>query len=411
MNRKLRADAESIVRYAIEAVKPDEAVHRALKQVPLSDRMYLVAVGKAAWQMAAAAVAELEIPLRDGIVITKYGHAIGTIPGVRIFEAGHPVPDGNSYAATQAVLSMTENLTEADTVLFLLSGGGSALFEMPRVEPEILQEVTKKLLTGGAEIAEINTIRKRLSFVKGGRFAAHCAPAKIEAVILSDVLGDAEDVIASGPAAADPATAEDAKRIAARYGVDGSLQVRLLLEEETPKSVPNVHSQIIGSVRQLCSAAEQEAKRLGYDCIFLSDRLNGEASDTGRELARELLRYRGSGRKIALLAGGETIVHVTGKGLGGRNQELALAAAQVLDGISGAALISAGSDGTDGPTDAAGGYVDGDTVAALREKGMDIKAYLADNDAYHALGAVDGLLFTGPTGTNVNDVTVGLICE
>ena len=361
--------------------------------------------------MAAAAVQELIEPPCDGIVITKYGHAMGQLPGVRIFEAGHPVPDENSYLATQEVLRMTEKLTQADTVLFLLSGGGSALFEKPLVEAETLQEITRKLLAGGADITQINTIRKRLSAVKGGRFAAHCAPAKIEAVILSDVLGDPVDVIASGPAAADPATAEDAKEIASRYGVDGFSQVRQLLEVETPKEVPNVHTQIIGSVRQLCAAAEMEAKKLGYECIFLSDCLNGEASDTGRELARELLRYDGSGRKIALLAGGETVVHVKGKGLGGRNQELALAAAQILDGNDHAALISVGSDGTDGPTDAAGGYVDGDTVSALREKGLDIEAFLADNDAYHALGAVDGLIITGPTGTNVNDVTVGLISK
>ena len=409
MNRQLRADAEKIVRSAIEAVKPDEAVCRALKNAALSDRVYLVGVGKAAWQMAAAAVRGLKKPLQDGIVITKYAHTMGEIPGVRIFEAGHPVPDENSYKATQAVLDMTSGLTEADTVLFLLSGGGSALFESPLVEPEVLQEITRQLLAGGADITQINTIRKRLSAVKGGRFAAHCAPAKIEAVILSDVLGDPVDVIASGPAAADPATAADAKQIAAQYGIDAEGQVRQLLDVETPKEVPNVHNQIIGSVRQLCSAAGKTAEELGYECIFLSDCLCGEASDTGRELARELVSYAGSGRKIALLAGGETVVHVKGKGKGGRNQELALAAAQILDGVPHAALISAGSDGTDGPTDAAGGYADGDTVSELWEKGLNIADFLADNDAYHALRAVEGLLFTGPTGTNVNDVTVGLI--
>ena len=172
MNGKLRADAEKIVRSAIEAVKPDEAVRRALKNATLSSRVYLVAVGKAAWQMAAAAVQELKMPLCDGIVITKYGHAMGQLPGLRIFEAGHPVPDENSYLATQEVLRMTEKLTQSDTVLFLLSGGGSALFENPLVEPVTLQEITRKLLAGGADITQINTIRKRLSAVKGGRFTA-----------------------------------------------------------------------------------------------------------------------------------------------------------------------------------------------------------------------------------------------
>ena len=409
MNESLRMDAERIARAAIEAVKPDEAVRRALKNTALSERVHLVAVGKAAWQMAAAAVQALERPLRFGIVITKYGHSMGALPGVRIFEAGHPVPDENSYRATEAVLDMTAELTEEDTVLFLLSGGGSALFEKPLVQPELLQQVTEILLRGGAQITEINTVRKRLSGVKGGRFAAHCAPAKIEAVILSDVLGDPVDVIASGPAAADSATTAEAKRIARKYGLDENPEVARLLEVETPKSVPNVRTQIIGSVRQLCAAAEKVAKELGYECIFLSDCLSGEASDTGREMAEELKRYAGSGRRIALLAGGETVVHVKGTGLGGRNQELALAAAQVLEGIPGAALISVGSDGTDGPTDAAGGYADTDTAAQLREKGMDVQAFLENNDAYHALDAVGNLIFTGPTGTNVNDLTVGLI--
>ena len=410
MNESLRMDAERIARSAIEAVKPDEAVRRALKNTVLSERVYLVAVGKAAWQMAAAAVQVMERPLQGGIVITKYGHSMGDLAGIRIFEAGHPVPDENSYRATEAVLDMTAELTEGDTVLFLLSGGGSALFEKPLVKPEVLQQVTEILLRGGAQITEINTVRKRLSGVKGGRFAAHCTPAKIEAVILSDVLGDPVDVIASGPAAADSATTAEAKRIARKYALDKDPEVAKLLEVETPKSVPNVRTQIIGSVRQLCAAAEKVAKELGYECIFLSDCLSGEAADTGREMAQELKQYAGSGRRIALLAGGETVVHVKGTGLGGRNQELALAAAQVLEGIPGAALISVGSDGTDGPTDAAGGYADTDTVAQLQEKGMDVQAYLDNNDAYHALDAIGNLIFTGPTGTNVNDLTVGLIC-
>lgn len=411
MNIQLRKDAEWIARNAIDAVKPDEAVRRALKQVTLTDSVYLVAVGKAAWQMAAAAVKYLDKPIRKGIVVTKYDHVMGDIPGVVCYEAGHPVPDENSYSATRAVLDMTENLTDRDTVLFLLSGGGSALFEKPLVDGAILQDITKKLLARGADITEINTIRKRLSAVKGGRFATHCAPARVEAIILSDILGDPVDMIASGPAAADPTTAEEAKAIAAKYGVDTHEEVRLCLERETPKEVANVHTHIIGSVRELCSAAEKAAAQLGYECIFLSDCLDGEASDTGIWMAEELKKYIHSGRKIALLAGGETVVHLKGNGLGGRNQELVLAAAKALDGISNAALISVGSDGTDGPTDAAGGYADGNTVLALTEMGMDIEMYLASNDAYHALQAVGNLIITGPTGTNVNDVTIGLVYE
>lgn len=409
MNYDLRRDAERIALRAIDAVKPDAAVCRALQNVTLTGDVCLVAVGKAAWQMASAAVRQLKMPVRRGIVVTKYGHVMGSIPGVDCFEAGHPVPDENSFRATQAVLDMTADLSENDTVLFLLSGGGSALFEKPLVEASVLQDVTKKLLARGADITEINTIRKRLSAVKGGRFAAHCSPARVEAIILSDILGDPVDMIASGPAAADSATVADAKRIAVKYGVDDSAEVRACLEHETPKDVPNVRTQVIGSVRELIRAAENAASELGYECVFLSDRLDGEASDTGRWMARELLKHAASGRKIALLAGGETVVHLKGSGLGGRNQELALAAAEVLDGIPNAALISVGSDGTDGPTDAAGGYADGDTVRELADKGADIRAYLENNDSYHALQAVVNLIITGPTGTNVNDVTIGLV--
>ena len=409
MNKELRKDAQWIALHAIEAVKPDAAVARALHNVQLTGNIYLVSVGKAAWQMAAAAAKNLKVPVCNGIVVTKYDHVMGEIPGVICYEAGHPVPDENSFRGTQAVLDMTENLTAEDTVLFLLSGGGSALFEKPLVDGEVLQDITKKLLARGADITEINTVRKRLSAVKGGRFAAHCAPARVEAIILSDILGDPVDMIASGPAAADSATTVDAKRIAAKYGVDDREEVRDCLDRETPKEVPNVHTQIIGSVRELCRAAEKAAQELGYECVFLSDHLDGEASDTGHWMAEQLRKYAGCGKKVALLAGGETVVHLKGNGLGGRNQELALAAAEVLDGIPNAALISVGSDGTDGPTDAAGGYVDTDTVRELNAKGMDIRAYLDNNDAYRALQAVENLIITGPTGTNVNDVTIGLL--
>ena len=411
MNEMLRRDAEMIAARAIAAVKPDEAVRRALNDVELTGRVYLVAVGKAAWQMAAAAVKYLDKPIRQGIVVTKYGHVMGQIPGVTCYEAGHPVPDENSFTATQAVLDMTGNLSREDTVLFLLSGGGSALFEKPLVDASILQEITVTLLSGGADITQINTIRKRLSAVKGGRFAQHCAPARVESIILSDILGDPVDMIASGPAAADPVTREGAKAVAAQYGIDRLPGVQRCLEIETPKELPNVNTQIIGSVRQLCRAAEKAAGELDYECIFLSECLDGEASDTGRWLGAELKEYAGKGRKTALIAGGETVVHLKGNGLGGRNQELALAAGEVLDGIPNAALISVGSDGTDGPTDAAGGYVDGDTLRELKEKGLELRAYLENNDSYRALGAVGNLIVTGPTGTNVNDVVIGLIGE
>ena len=409
MNHILRNHAEQIARGAIRAVCPDEAVRRALKQVNLTGRVYLVAAGKAAWQMAAAAVEALPVPLTRGIVVTKYDHVMGPLPSIECFEAGHPVPDENSYRGTQAVLDMTEDLNPEDTVLFLLSGGGSALFEKPLVEPELLQDITRTMLSGGADIVQINSLRKRLSAVKGGRFALWCQPARVESIILSDILGDPLDMIASGPAAADPVTAEQAQAIAARYGVDRHPQVRELLAVETPKEVPNVHTQVIGSVRELCRAAEKESIALGYEPVFLTDRLDCEASEAGKMLAEKLAAHAGSGRKLAFLAGGETVVHLKGTGLGGRNQELALSAAEQLSGIPGVALISVGSDGTDGPTDAAGGYVDGDTLIDLAQAGVDYHAMLANNDSYHALKAIGGLVITGPTGTNVNDVAIGLV--
>lgn len=409
MNERLRKDAEQIARGAIRAVCPDAAVRRALGNVKLTGDVYLVAAGKAAWQMASAALKYLEKPLRDGIVVTKYDHVMGDLPGIRCFEAGHPVPDENSYRGTQAVLDMTEGLKAEDTVLFLLSGGGSALFEKPIVEPELLQSVTQTMLGSGADIVEINTLRKRLSAVKGGRFALWCNPARVEAIILSDILGDPVDMIASGPAAADPVTWEQAKSIASRYGVDCHEAVRDCLEQETPKEVPNVHTQIIGSVRELCRAAGEEAAALGYEPVFLTDHLDCEAKDAGRDLARLLAERSGEGKKLALLAGGETVVKLKGTGLGGRNQELALSAAEILADIENAALISVGSDGTDGPTDAAGGYVDGDTLKDLEKAGVDYSAMLENNDSYHALKAIGGLIITGPTGTNVNDVAIGLI--
>lgn len=408
MNQQLRVDAEKIARGAIDAVCPDEAVRRALEHVNLTGNVYLVAVGKAGWQMASAAVKHLERPVKQGIVVTKYDHVKGELPGIRCYEAGHPVPDGNSYLATQAVLDMTANLTEDDTVLFLLSGGGSALFENPLVDPQLLQSITKKMLGSGADIVEMNTIRKRLSAVKGGRFALHCAPARIESIILSDILGDPVDMIASGPAAADPVAKEEAKAIAHKYGLDEDDSVRSLLEQETPKEVPNVRTQIIGSVRQLCRAASEIAEKLGYEPVFLTDRMDCEAADAGRWLAEEL-KKQASGKKIALIAGGETVVKLKGTGLGGRNQELALAAAEGLHELPHAALISVGSDGTDGPTDAAGGYVDTDTLGDLEKAEVDYHAMLENNDSYHALKAVGNLVITGPTGTNVNDVTIGLI--
>ena len=231
----------------------------------------------------------------------------------------------------------------------------------------------------------------------------------MEAVVLSDILGDPLDMIASGPAAPDSSTCADALAIVKKYDLNLSGKALSLLRQETPKQLDNVSTQIIGSVRQLCRAAGRLAEELGYEPVLLTDHLDCEAKEAGAFLADILKTHARDGRKIAFLAGGETVVHLHGNGLGGRNQELALAAAAGIQGLSNVCVISVGSDGTDGPTDAAGGYADGDTVRALAEQGMTVADVLAKNDAYHGLKAAGGLIITGPTGTNVNDVAIALI--
>lgn len=408
MNQALRKDANQIVTASIRAVLPDEAVERALKAFsPRGGRTLLVAAGKAAWQMAYAAVSALG-HVDGGVVVTKYDHIRGNIPGVDCYEAGHPVPDENGFAATGKALDLISGLSADDTVLFLLSGGGSALFEQPLLPGEELQDITRQLLACGADIVEINTIRKRLSRVKGGRFAEACAPAQVFSVVLSDILGDPLDMIASGPAYPDQSTCAEALAVVEKYKLAFSARAMELLRRETPKVLANVTTQITGSVRELCAAAAAECRALGYEPVLLTDQLCCEAREAGSMLASILRTHRGDRKKLAYIAGGETVVHLTGKGLGGRNQELALAAAPGLAGLK-AAVFSVGSDGTDGPTDAAGGYADGETAAALAAKGLDAFAVLHENDAYHALSKVNGLITTGPTGTNVNDVAVALL--
>jgi len=408
MNQLLREHADRIVREAIAAVQPDAAVRRALSGRRFPGRVLLVAAGKAAWQMAKAASDFMGDRIEKGVVVTKYDHVMGPIANFDCYEAGHPVPDENSFKGTQAALDLVSGLTEKDTVLFLLSGGGSALFEKPLVAGAELQDITGQLLACGADIVEINTIRKRLSQVKGGRFAQICWPARVEAVILSDILGDPLDMIASGPACPDSSTVEDARRIAGKYNLRMSDEARKLLDIETPKALDNVTTQINGSVRELCAAAEVTCRQLGYAPIVLTDQLCCQAREAGSFLASIIKTHAGTERPLAFIAGGETVVKLTGHGLGGRNQELALAAAPGIAGMN-AAVFSVGSDGTDGPTDAAGGYADGDTEAELKGKGLAVDAVLRDNDAYHALKAVGGLIMTGPTGTNVNDVAVALV--
>lgn len=414
MNQELRKDAKQIIDEAIASVQPDAAVRRALSNIVFSEHVYIVAIGKAGWQMANAAVSYLQengIKYEKGIVITKYHHVMGQLPRIHCVEAGHPVPDENSFKGTQEVLSMVKDLTEEDMVLFLVSGGGSALFEKPRISKKELSDITEQLLASGADIVEMNTIRKRLSEVKGGRFALACMPAMVETVVLSDIVGDPMDMIASGPAYPDASSCADAGKIAKKYKLRLSAEAEKCLKDETPKELRNVHTQIIGSVRQLCKAAQKACKELGYKPRILAEDVTAEAREVGWDFAQLSLIKKNhvEKNKIALIAGGETIVHLQGKGRGGRNQELAFSAMKVIAGQKDIAIFSVGSDGTDGPTDAAGGYVDGDSYEALRNAGLSYEEILQDNDCYHGLQAIDGLVLTGPTGTNVNDFWVALI--
>ena len=405
----LRRDAEDICRSAIAASVPDAAVQRALAQLPpCAGRTVLVSIGKAGWQTAKAAYDAIGPAIDHGVVVTKYHHSQGPIGDFEIYEAGHPVPDENSVRATVAALTAVRGLTPADRVLFLVSGGGSALFEQPLVPLGELEDITGQMLACGADITQINTIRKRLSGVKGGRFGQLCAPAHVYAILLSDVIGDPPDMIASGPACPDSTTSAQALDLVRRYGLTLSPQAMALLEKELPHTLDNVTTVITGSVAQLCRDAAARAEALGYRTLMLTDRLQCEAREAGRFLSAMAATHAGKGEKTAYILGGETVVHLTGHGLGGRNQELALSAAPGIAGLE-AVVASVGSDGTDGPTDAAGGITDGSTAAALAEKGVSIGAVLADNDAYHALKDCGGLIFTGPTGTNVNDITVLLV--
>ena len=406
----IREDAGKIIHTAIDAALPDNAVKKALKKFkPSGGKLIVVALGKAAWQMANAASSVLEDKISKGIVITKYGHVLGEIPHMICCEAGHPIPDENSFASTKKALDMVAGLNENDDVILLISGGGSALFESPIVSGDELRDITRQLLSCGADIVEMNTIRKRLSNVKGGRFATACMPAKVYAIVLSDIIGDPLDMIASGVAYPDSSTCKEANEIIKKYGIKLSESAKGCMNVETPKELSNVTTVVNGSVKQLCMAAKSECERLGYEPRFLTASMCCEAREAGSMLASIARDHQDEKRSVAYICGGETVVHLNGKGLGGRNQEIALSAAAGIDGLKDTAIFSIGSDGTDGPTDAAGGYADSFTAAKLREKNISIDKALLDNASYNALKEAGGLIITGPTGTNVNDLTVVLI--
>ena len=399
-----------IIQRAIDASLPETAVRAALAGLPQeSGRLIVIAVGKAAWRMANAAREDLGPRVQGGVVITKYGHSLGPIDALRIFEAGHPVPDANSFSATREAMNAVRGLSADDQVLFLLSGGGSALFESPLIEPDELADITRQMLACGADISEINAVRKRLSAVKGGKFARLCAPARVFTVALSDVLGDAADVIASGPTCPDASTCASARAVAEKYHLKISDRARACLDQETPKTLENATIAVTGSVRGLCAAAADACAECGFAPIVLTASLDCEAREAGSFLAAIAREHAGKGERRAFILGGETVVHLTGMGAGGRNQELAFSAARGMENLPGVLLFSIGSDGTDGPTDAAGGWCDGATAQKLRKAGVSIDQTLKDNDSYPALKRIGNLIITGPTGTNVNDLTVLLV--
>lgn len=404
----LKEDAKFIYTEAIKASLPNSAVKAALDKMTTAEgRLILVAIGKAAWQMASTAHEILGERIDAGVVITKYGHSRGEIGNIEIYEAAHPIPDMNGIAATKRALDITENLSEKDTVLFLVSGGGSALFEYIDFPLDDLMALTKEMLSSGASIEEINTVRKHLSEVKGGRFGEHIMPASVYAVVLSDVISSRLDMIASGPTVEDSSSVADALAIVERYSLNLTERQSQLIMRETPKSVSNAVHCVSGSVSGLCIAAKSAAESLGYNAEVMTDSMDSEARDAGAyigELAARLAKSEENSKRV-LIFGGETVVHLRGNGLGGRNQELALTAAKYISGIDNVAVFSVGSDGTDGPTDAAGGYVDGESYSKI----AGYESFLDNNDSYNALKISDGLICTGPTGTNVNDFAAIII--
>lgn len=400
------SDAKQIIDAAIRQVLPDAAVTRVLNERRPDKPATIIALGKAAWRMADAAYRVLgKESVKQGVVVTKYGHCEGEIGCLELYEAGHPVPDENGVKATARVLDVVRALGKEDEVILLISGGGSALFEYPAegVTLEDIADVTRQLLACGADIREINCIRKRLSAVKGGRLGQAIAPAKTLAIVLSDVLGDPLDAIASGPAYPDETTCLQALEIVNRHGLKLKKNVLEALKKETPKTLDGVETVIAGNVQALCAAAAQEAERLSYRAQIMDEGLCCEAREAGEMMARYAHEAQGP---CALIWGGETVVHLRGRGKGGRNQEAALAAAKGIAGMEDVCIFAVGSDGTDGPTDAAGGMVTGGFFERATEER--VSAHLENNDSYTLLAKMDALIMTGPTGTNVNDLYVVL---
>jgi glycerate 2-kinase len=427
--KTLRRHAAAIFRSALLAANPEKAVERALTRFPLQRyrNIYVVGAGKASAAMAHAAERVLGSRITAGLVNTKDGH-LARLRRVELNECSHPVPDQRGVDGARRIAALASSAGPRDLVVALISGGASALLPLP-VDPITLaekQETTRLLLACGATIHQLNAVRKHLSAIKGGQLARLAAPASVLALLLSDVVGDPLDVIGSGPTAPDASSFQSAWDVVLQFGLErklpaavrGRLQAGLAGRiPDTPKTADPCFSRtrnvIVGSNRLAVDAAAARARQLGYRALVLSTTIEGETREIAAmhaSIARESLS---SGRPakppLCLISGGETTVTLKGDGLGGRNQEFALAAALALDGIPGILAFSAGTDGTDGPTDAAGAQADGATVARAAALGMDARSFLARNDSYRFFQPLQDLVMTGPTGTNVMDVRLLLV--
>ena len=442
METHLKSDAIEIFLAGVAAVEPGRAVRSHLKlegddlladdhRFPLNPdgRVLVVGAGKAGAPMAAAVEEILGQRIGEGLVVVKYGH-LTPVKSVRILEAGHPVPDEAGVNASERMCALLEGSTKQDLVICLLSGGGSALLPcpVPSVTLEDKQAVTSLLLECGAEIGEINCIRKHLSRLKGGGLAKMAHPARVLTLILSDVVGDSLDVIASGPTVGDPTTFTQALAALERHKIREKAPdaVKNYLEAgaagkypETPKpgdpELAGVINLLVGTNAVAVQAAEDAARALGYHTTVLSSTVTGETKEAAAAhaaVAREIVTTgQPQIRPACVLSGGETTVTIKGAGKGGRNQEFALAAALSIQGLPGTVILSAGTDGTDGPTDAAGAMADGTTVKRAKAAGMDASTHLDNNDAYPLFEKLGDLLMTGPTLTNVMDLRVMLVGE
>jgi glycerate 2-kinase len=426
LSELFNAALEAVDPYASAAIHAETvlSVHRRRG----CTKLFVVGFGKAACRMCKAIEDNIPVPVDNGVVITKYGHCASDPPLVRVYEAGHPLPDENGIMGTDEIIKLLSAADEKSLVVFLISGGGSALLVSPckGITLEEKRTVTDLLLKAGADIHELNTVRKHISGVKGGRLAEIAHPAWMLSLILSDVIGDSLDVIASGPTSPDSSTYADAIRVLEKFAlhdrIPGSVHETLQngakgLIGETPKEGSTIFRKvdniIIGSNKKALEGARNKAETLGYNAEIISSEISGDAGETAKWLAQKAIAiatgaedYR---KPLCLLSGGETTVTVRGNGLGGRNTELALGFAIGIDGYEGITLLSAGTDGTDGPTDAAGAIVSGSTAREASAMWLDPHEYLKNNDSYNFFKKTGGLLITGPTGTNVMDIQIMII--